>query len=264
MHPTTPCYLTSFGPFLNVVDNPSQRIAEFIEDWTRARSGHGSAGIDLVQHTNLEVSFDGVDAYFASTLPSSMQLAPSTGNDGESHQQPTRWRLHVHLGVHRGAAGQIRVETRAINDIHAPEGDFKGVRRVHERIVGREEMPTYLNCAIPQDVLASTMTEVNSAIKDTAADAGDAVARFVPQLISSDDAGRYLCNYCYFSSLKRNQESADNVADVSVFIHVLDPERGEIDASGGGLGLLNPTCEAQARCILTFLDRLSVKLNASV
>lgn len=278
-------HLTSFGPFLDVLDNPSHRIGNIVEALLQDASSSPENGcpLVLVEHFNLEVSIDAVGKYFdANPL--------TTSRDADS----TAIELFVHLGVCRGARGEIRVESRAANDIHCPEGDFQGVKKYHEPLLdtvtqtlrslsarcshietGAEgsvavasESPQAplrgsvamgraieaIHCNIPSSALAVAVEAACSAVPNRGAST-PSESKFAASMVVSQDAGRYLCNYCFCRSLAFTtcQSQLNNVAAMSVFLHVLDPDRCDGD-------LANPSCEDQALCIVTFLRALTMQL----
>lgn len=279
--------LTSFGPFLDVVDNPSQKIGETLEELFRLTDAkgednevkeRGAATVTLTAHCTLEVSVDAVAAYFNDNNgPLSSATTPAAADDNDICVVD----LLVHLGVHRGAHGKIRVELQGVNDLHCPQGDFKGRKVVHRPIIvaagsgssgdsdciGSVPEVSFdaaqsgdapfesLRCTIPADVIAKAIELVGrkaSSVSD------DQHGRFPVSMMPSDDAGRYLCNYCYCRSLFYTSHvcrGTYNHKYMSLFIHVLDPDRGGGDEDGESL--LNPSIEEQADCIFRFLHHLA-------
>ncbi|CUG94445.1 pyroglutamyl-peptidase I, putative [Bodo saltans] len=276
--------LTSFGPFLDVVDNPSQKIGETLEEKFRLNDAkgedneakeRGAVTVTLTAHRTLEVSVDAVAAYFSDNDgPLSSETAAAAAADDDDIRVVD---LLVHLGVHRGAHGEIRVELQGVNDLHCPQGDFKGRKVVHRPIIvarsgssgdsdciGCPEVSfdapqsgdapfESLRCTIPADVVAKSIELVGSKASSV-----DDHGRFPVSMMPSDDAGRYLCNYCYCRSLFYTShvcQRTHNRKYVSLFIHVLDPDRGGGDEDGESL--LNPSIEEQADCIFRFLHHLA-------
>jgi hypothetical protein len=289
-------HVTSFGPFLDVVDNPSQRIGELLQNRFAASDNKDQVGetcvVTLADHCTLEVSVDAVAAYFDKG-PLSFVNQPEDDNKASAASVLD---LFAHLGVHRGAHGEIRVELQGVNDLHCPQGDFKGRAVIHRPIVvvapqgevaasalpstsgtnvnawkpessfdapqsGAAAFPS-LWCTLPKHVIAETIKEVGSTASFTPDDEADPNdrRRFPVSLMTSDDAGRYLCNYCYCRSLFYTSYVCHSRECYSLFIHVLDPDRG---GEKGGESWLNPSIAEQADCIFRFLQQLAKQLTST-
>jgi pyrrolidone-carboxylate peptidase len=266
-------HLTSYGPFLDILDNPSQRIAERLEpiftSWLPNSTNEEShimnksnVAITSFDHCVLEVSMDAVDAYF-STL--AQQFRTEAIEDGID--------VFIHMGVAPGNDGILRAEVRGYNELHCPRGDFKGVKRLHEpircdpqRAVDKDAATAdltdnsalceeYIETTIPLAIVSAAVDAVNeekkrllSMVSFESSDTRDGI---VPGMVVSRNAGRYLCNYCTYHTMQmahsRNQSLSSSNHDTvqrrcySMFIHVLDPKyeaewAGGEDGIGGAVG----------------------------
>jgi pyrrolidone-carboxylate peptidase len=231
-------FLTSFGPFLDVLDNASNRIAIRLMDMLQRHDA-----IEVVEHRLLEVSLAPVRSYFESLR--TMLRGKAQRLKESAHKRRI---FLLHLGVHRGAHGEIRVESRGYNEAHFPSGDFSGLVLDHSPIVPGAATDAWVSTPVDRGRIVEALSTIKAGCSSVTAEA----ARVEPKLVVSDDAGRYLCNSCTFLSYSLakeiNEEAPGSV--LALFIHVLDPEREECD------GRLNPSCEAQAIAIFSFLTRL--------
>jgi pyroglutamyl-peptidase len=242
-------HLTGFGPFMDVVDNPSAHIARDL-----AKALPPSA--ELVSVHELEVSMRGVDDYFAQEMLLLNEEAGKLTVPAEGAQVAPKevQHLFVHFGVHRGARGEIRLEVRGQNEAHFPDGDMNGVVRNHAPIDDSQCVGSCIESSLDQEELRKIAACINS---ETQPEDG----RLAPRLAVTYDAGQYLCNYCLYRSTMNMTILNEKVAGrsggrsfVSIFIHVLDPERG--DAGPGGQHALNPTIEKQVEVIGRLLQHL--------
>jgi hypothetical protein len=285
-------HLTSFGPFLDVADNPSQRIGEHLEQlFTVCAAGEP---LVLVKHTTLEVSMDAVADFF-DTNGGPLAAETKTPQDAPSGDVVE---LLVHLGVHRGARGRIRVELQGVNDLHCPQGDFKGTIVNHRPIIiaassnGGGGVPAKTFADATSDVgcraFDSLCTTIPRALIDEAVATcrieADEPNRFPVSLTTSMDAGRYLCNFCFCRSLFYAATNGDVAAAssdttpkrrqcASLFVHVLDPSRTGADSSDTDsispntsdttMPLRNPTIASQALCIYNLLQVIAHGLLSS-
>lgn len=287
-------HLTSFGPFLDVTDNPSQRIGERVAQLF-ADPQDGCRSVELVSHSTLEVSVDAVAAYFNSNGGPLGSASPSPGTEVVE--------LLVHLGVHRGAHGEIRVELQGVNDLHCPQGDFKGRVVIHMPIIGlvddasnegdNDAVPsregqwsrcapvehfddrctragpssvvpfTSLRCAIPQSLIESAISQTVASLgppdEERRHKSPDGNLRFPASLVCSDDAGRYLCNYSYcrslfYTSMRMLRGGDDQAEKDARRCFSLFLHVLDPDLGDKSEGVKNPTIEAQAECIHRFLS----------
>ena len=243
----TRLHLTAFGPFLDVVDNPSSRIAkELIPTLPPC--------VELVSFHELEVSIRGVDSYFGSEVS---ELVHQRNESGEERDGSID--VFLHLGVHRGARGEMRLEVRGRNEAHFPDGDMVGQVKDHAPIDESLPVGSFLESQLDQQFLS----EVAGAV--TAATTAEE-SRLKPNVSVTFDAGAYLCNYCLYRSVQ-NTTIVNSTSDsasrkcISLFIHVLDPERsGE---GPQGVQLPNPTISKQAAVIACLVEKIAEHVQSA-
>ena len=241
-------HLTSFGPFLDVKENPSAKIGQLIEEFIK-RHDAGAAGpedtcrerfgFELVDHSELEVSITGVEKYFVSNPATIVEIAEECDHE-QSHE------VYVHLGVYRGLKDKIRLEQVAYNEAHFPDGDFTGLVLDHQPIDKKGDLSHTYKTSLPlKDTFNLSMMEQGVAEMFPLAE------RELFEL--TNDAGRYLCNYIFYRSSQHtadrnmlNQNKAHR--SYTLFIHVSD-----------GDGAL--TVEKQAHAIFDFFKALSETLS---
>ena len=231
MHTTNTVHMrfTAFGPFEEVVNNPSDQIMKRIVELHR--EARAPLPYSIEDATTLDVSSAGIREYFSRPL----SVVPSVGAAKESATL-----LFVHLGVHRAAKGAIRLETQCYNEAHFPDGDVRGCHCDHQPI----------EC--PPDASPQQKSEYCQRIRRTNLPSLEVILDKIAQkqlpIVATDDPGRYLCNYCYYSSLMTSTAATTAHRKVcSVFFHVLDPSELPI--------------EVQARVITEALAIFSEVLN---
>jgi pyroglutamyl-peptidase len=220
-------HLTGFGPFLNVTDNPSSRIArrilELHSESKGVEAGRTAAPFELADFEVLEVSIAGVDAYFHQQRDKLELLLRerATPEGAKAAAEEEEIHLFIHLGVYRGLKDAIRLETKCFNEAHFPSGDFNGVIKDHEPIERDEKglvAPSTRQTTLPlQEFMA--LLQAGSA----------PTPRLGPWFCLTDDPGRYLCNYCFYRSCQLTAECTEKVRASpaltqlhSLFIHVSD------------------------------------------
>lgn len=239
---TTHVFLSGFGPFAHIRENPSAAIAERLRDQLATEAEH------LVVHfTECETAVRGVNEYFALLRAKVSELVAS---------DPSVSILLCHLGVHSGERGAIlRVEVEGFNELFASVPDVDGVVFNHDLIdpdAGSLTFSRLSKLADTSETLAelhSTIQRLNMAVTDQ----ND--GRMVPQWVVSNDAGRYICNFCLYRSLELQERYPSNV--VSVFIHVCDPLIGAEELPQK----LNPSIETQTKQLSMLLQSLTTRMS---
>lgn len=250
-------HFTSFGPFLDVVVNPSEAIMRATielllhgpamwlcafgkDDTTNPHCVTRLPTAVVASAVTLDVNVAAVDAY--------MSDAKAFVRRCETDVQFAHRHIFIHLGVNRRGT-VMQLETRAINDMHFPMGDTNGRRTDHEAIRNAPRdsnccpSPCYLapSWSIDDACVTSLLRRANSDPTATAnavapsmrsqserdcdydADGTDAI-RNEPNrasecflMCTSQDAGRYLCNYTYFVSLEQLASlSSDTVTVMAI------------------------------------------------
>jgi pyroglutamyl-peptidase len=175
-------YLTGYGPFLNVTDNPSQKLLELIlED-----KNYLNEGCEIVYDTIYQVSVDHVKEN-VKECHSAIQ--------NNLHKCEV---LHVliHFGVNCGGK-DIHLETRAQNYIR----DYVKL----DCLINEHNEDFF--CKIDLDKVARELQDKH-------------------KVKTSTDAGTYLCNFVYYTSL---YEFRDIQNVVPIFIHIPPVEEMTIE-----------------------------------
>lgn len=330
-------HLTSFGPFLNVTENPSEAVMHelrrMLDEACRpataddAMARGGTPALVVASSEVLEVTPGGVKQYVTKRLEARGVEADGTAKNVQIDTPaavPRRREINVHLGVYRAGVANLSLELRGVNDLHCPAGDFAGNVCFHQRIEdsdndadGAGDTPAV--AATPaRDAAAAAAAGANDDgdkciaaqlaptghdrswlapangghgygeaptddDEDVFAAACSAIASSAtPPIFPSTDAGRYLCNFMTYASLRwlaspdrvrrgrpvhgsdggcrwGDRGVAGSATDacggverdaVSLFIHILPP-----DEAAGGF-----TATMQAHTIRLFLEALSARL----
>jgi len=173
--------LTGFGPFGDVLENPTSLI---ISELRKVAPSELCPWCPTQVIGVLEVSTVGVDRFIESVQPLF---------DGEASSRPLR--CCIHLGVDSGATG-FKLETCAFNNASFRIPDSTG-RQVHN---------SPIDPAKPLESPLTTSFAVDEAVTALRSEGFNVSA--------SGDAGRYLCNYVFYKS---SQTAAGQSV---IFIHV--------------------------------------------
>lgn len=199
-----PRYLvTYFGAFNGVPDNPTKSLCTASGPASlRARLSHIRASFRFAE---LPVSSSGVQAAMSLLHPSPPpSILP---------RPPPRPLLVVHLGVdgsQRSADdARFKLERRAYNelDFRVPDNDGAQPRKTPVDETLGTDLGEWLGSTLPLDAACAELR-----------------ARWGGRVDVSDDAGRFVCNYTLFSTLRRAQ--LEGGGERACFVHV--PEFGMI------------------------------------
>jgi pyroglutamyl-peptidase len=182
---TVVIHVTGFKRFQGVAQNPTETIVNNLKDFVEKRGL--AAGVTLGSCTILETAGDGALPMLFKT----MEAGISTSNANEQV-------IWLHLGVNSGAT-KFAIERQAINEATFRCPDELGWQPQQQPIVledggtsrGRE------TCISIETILKLLKN------KDYA-------------VTISDDAGRFVCNYVYYHSLRYAEEKGHK----SLFVHV--------------------------------------------
>lgn len=177
--------VTGFGPFRNSKANPTTQIANRIVDFLTERNGADLGG--RVSALVMEVSVKAADSEIEKL---SEQYSNNSGRT-----------VLLHLGVnYKGESFQL--EQFAYNDATFRIPDERGYQPKHQPIDKGMELGASLETCLDVEQIKTTMN----------------------QTIVSTDPGRFLCNYTYFSSMKKFQACRSNETQdqrfYSLFFHV--------------------------------------------
>ncbi|KAL4525796.1 hypothetical protein Ndes2437A_g04229 [Nannochloris sp. 'desiccata'] len=131
--------------------------------------------------------------------------------------------LVVHLGVDEKSSN-IKLESRASNEAKFRIPDQTGWQPDGVAIDGQEDCRFVRRTKLPVRKLAGSLSNYG--------------------VVVSQDAGRYVCNYCYFISL---EEAAKRKHMFSLFVHVPPFSKVSKDVQ---LECMHDLCEQLARCLL--------------
>lgn len=167
--------ITGFGPFADVVNNPTAEIIHALRQAGGGAGGGGAAWLPsfpLKVLAVLEVSVAGVEAFMSQTAA----LCP-------------RRRVSIHLGVDGGAM-RFKLESSCYNNSSFRVPDERGMQPQEEPI----------SASRPLDFRQGTSFDCAGLCAALAKEGFDVEV--------SDDPGRYLCNYVYYRSCCEQQGRA--------------------------------------------------------
>ncbi|KAH7510707.1 uncharacterized protein LOC107428699 [Ziziphus jujuba] len=178
-------HVTGFKKFQGVPENPTETIVCNLKDFVEKRGL--PAGVTLGSCTLLETAGDGA----LSTLYKTLESGIPSSNANEQ----VVW---LHFGVNSGAV-KFAIEKQALNEATFRCPDELGWQPQHLPIV-------------PEDGGTSHTRKTSCSI--------EAILKFLKNkdydVTISDDAGRFVCNYVYYHSLR----FAEQKGHKSLFVHV--------------------------------------------
>lgn len=182
-------HVTGFKKFHGVSDNPTEIIVRNLKEYMEKKGL--PKGLVLGSCNVLETAGEGA----LTTLYEILEAAITSQDNEPSGSRQVIW---LHFGVNSGSK-RFAIESQAVNEATFRCADELGWKP--------QKIPI-----IPSDGDISqtrkTVLPVNDIVKDSAAMGYD-VAR-------SDDAGRFVCNYVYYHSLR----FAEQQRIKSLFVHV--------------------------------------------
>lgn len=178
-------HVTGFKKFQGVADNPTETIVNKLKDYVEKRGL--PAGVTLGSCTVLEVAGEG-------ELPQLLQTLQSGISKDAASNANIVW---LHLGVNSGAL-KFAIEQQAVNEATFRCPDESGWQPQQVQIV-------------PEDGGISRKRVTSLPV--------EAIFKFLKKeafdVIISDDAGRFVCNYVYYNSL----QFAEQHGNKSLFVH---------------------------------------------
>jgi len=184
-------FVTGFGPFLpDAPTNPTQALVERLADAERTSSSYSIEACEIVE----------VDIERAKCAVKELEARV---------REPTRTETKsssvlIHLGVHSTLRG-YRVERVAWNESSFRIPDAAGRKPQGVTICAEDGgLEACLRTVIPVEEVVDRLQNLGYPCE------------------ASNDAGRYLCNFIYYGSLKASaQVTSDGVSDcTSLFVHV--------------------------------------------
>jgi len=195
-------FVSGFGPFGEFKENPTSAIIQSLKQEQTAQNPKlCNVNLSEVVRVAASTATEEVNK-ITQHVKSSQQNNPSPGQKKHA--------VIIHFGVShmKGQKKSFRLEQNAFNEAHFRIPDEDGFRPKHEQISESRPLCHRLS------------TDLNAlGIKDHLEKKGFEVSL-------SDDAGRFVCNYIYWSSLEKVQEEkvsrdADDIVIMHcMFVHV--------------------------------------------
>ncbi|KAG7598077.1 Peptidase C15 pyroglutamyl peptidase I-like superfamily [Arabidopsis suecica] len=180
-------HVTGFKKFLGVSENPTEKIATNLKSYVEKRGL--PSGLSLGSCSVLDTAGDGAKSKLYEVLESSV-VSGDKNNNGTV--------VWLHLGVNSGAT-KFAIERQAVNEAHFRCPDELGWQPQRLPIVVEDG-------SISKAKETSCSTEsIFQLLKKKGF-----------EVVQSDDAGRFVCNYVYYHSLR----IAEQKGHKSLFVHV--------------------------------------------
>ncbi|KAK7361813.1 hypothetical protein VNO77_03897 [Canavalia gladiata] len=180
-------HVTGFKKFQGVPENPTEVIVNNLKGYVE-RKGL-PAGVTLGSCTVLEAAGEGALPQLCQTLESAISKTDTVSNANV---------VWLHLGVNSGAL-RFAIERQAVNEATFRCPDELGWQPQQVPIVGEDGgISRTREVSLPVDAILKSL-------KKGAYD-----------VMVSDDAGRFVCNYVYYHSLRFAEQNGNK----SLFVHV--------------------------------------------
>ncbi|MED6133621.1 hypothetical protein PIB30_029904 [Stylosanthes scabra] len=187
----TTVHVTGFKKFNGVSDNPTETIVNNLREYTKKKGL--PKGLVLESCNILEAAGQGALDTLYKTLQSAISSKES--DSGSSTSNKIIW---LHLGVNSGAT-RFAIEKQAVNEATFRCEDEMGWKP--------QKVPI-----IPSDGPISQIRTTSLPVEDIT----KALAKKGYDVMTSDDAGRFVCNYLYYHSLRFAEQNGTK----SLFVHV--------------------------------------------
>ncbi|KAL3726498.1 hypothetical protein ACJRO7_031400 [Eucalyptus globulus] len=186
--------VTGFKKFRGVLENPTEAIVNNLKSFIEKKGL--PPGVTLGTCTTLETAGDGAVRKLLEVMES------GTLTNGSTYNEQVVW---LHLGVYPGAP-KFAIERQAVNEATFGCPDEMGWQP--------QQLPI-----VPEDGQTSRTRQTSFST--------EAILEFLMKkgydVTLSDDAGRFVCNYVYYHSLRLAEQRGGR----SLFVHV--PSFSEID-----------------------------------
>lgn len=181
-------FVTGFGPFQDVPSNPTERLVANLTNEEASASTRVHLQSTLVVDVDVEGAETAVRALCARVREA--ELA-------------SRRSVLIHLGVDTSLT-EYHLERTAFNEKTFRVPDASGYQPTGLPICAEDGgLGCFLRTTIPVDDVVTRLRELGH------------------PCAASDDAGRYLCNYIYYASLRSAARcTAEGVSCASLFVHV--------------------------------------------
>ncbi|KAL3515902.1 hypothetical protein ACH5RR_022804 [Cinchona calisaya] len=187
--PAVTIHVTGFKKFHGVAENPTETIVSNLKDYVKKKGL--PKGVILGSCSILETAGQGAVAPLYQTLQSAIN------RDENESSNPGRV-MWIHFGVNSGAT-KFAIENRAVNEATFRCPDEMGWKP--------QKVPI-----IPADGGISRARETSLPVEEIT----NALAKMGYEVMNSDDAGRFVCNYVYYHSLRFAEQNGIK----SLFVHV--------------------------------------------
>ncbi|KAA8536708.1 hypothetical protein F0562_029186 [Nyssa sinensis] len=187
--PAVTIHITGFKKFHGVSENPTETIVCNLREYLKKKGL--SKGLILGSCNILETAGQGALVPLYQTL----QSAVSTKDEESSSSGRVVW---LHFGVNSGAT-RFAIERQAVNEATFRCPDQMGWKP--------QKIPI-----IPADGGISRTRETSLPVEEIT----KALAKMGYEVMTSDDAGRFVCNYVYYHSLRFAEQNGIK----SLFVHV--------------------------------------------
>lgn len=187
--PAVTIHVTGFKKFHGVSENPTETIVSNLKEYMKKKGL--PKGLILGSCSILETAGQGA----VTPLYQTLQSASSTKDSESSNLGRVIW---LHFGVNSGAT-RFAIENQAVNEATFRCPDEMGWK--------------------PQKVPIISADGGISRIRQTTLPVEEitkALAKMGYEVMSSDDAGRFVCNYVYYHSLRFTEQNGMK----SLFVHV--------------------------------------------
>ncbi|KAK4402099.1 UNVERIFIED_CONTAM: hypothetical protein Scaly_2599900 [Sesamum calycinum] len=186
--PAVTIHVTGFKKFHGVAENPTETIVNNLQAYMHKRGL--PKGLVLGSCTILETAGHGALVPLYQTLQSAVSQDANVPNSGRV--------IWVHFGVNSGAT-RFAIENQAVNEATFRCPDEMGWKP--------QKLPI-----VPADGGISRIRETSLPVEDIT----KSLAKMGYEVMTSDDAGRFVCNYVYYHSLRFAEQNGIK----SLFVHV--------------------------------------------
>lgn len=187
--PAVTIHVTGFKKFHGVSDNPTETIVSNLQEYMK-KNGLPK-GLILGSCNILETAGQGALVPLYQTLQSAI-----SGKDSESSN--SKRIIWVHFGVNSGAT-RFAIEHQAVNEATFRCPDEMGWKPQKVPIIPADGgISRTRETSLPVEEITKTLTKMGY------------------EVMPSDDAGRFVCNYVYYHSLRFAEQSGIQ----SLFVHV--------------------------------------------
>ncbi|OWM72394.1 uncharacterized protein LOC116192127 [Punica granatum] len=187
--PAVTVHITGFKKFHGVSENPTETVVSNLKEYVKKKGL--PKGLILGSCSILDAAGQGALVQLYQTL----QSAVAEKNSQTSNSGKIIW---VHFGVNSGAS-KFAVEQQAVNEATFRCPDEMGWKP--------QKVPI-----VPADGGISRIRETSLPVEEIA----KALASKGYEVMTSDDAGRFVCNYVYYHSLRFAEQKGIR----SLFVHV--------------------------------------------